>query len=70
IGSAYNQVIGGNLDKNGFYGIEVSQSRRNRIIGNSASGNGSDDLYDSTLGCDSNQWFGNSFTTANGGCIH
>jgi len=45
-------------------------SHRNRIIGNSAASNGTNDLYDANSGCDSDQWFGNSFVTANSGCIH
>ena len=62
-------VVGGALDDNGAYGILLFKSQHNQIVGNSASGNGSDDLYDSIVGCGGNQWFGNSFASANRDCI-
>jgi parallel beta-helix repeat protein len=69
IESAGNDVRGNVVTDNTETGIDVFGATDNTIIGNSATGNGTD-LKDSNPTCDSNVWRGNDFGTANQSCIH
>ena len=68
--SRNNLVEGNEATNNGRDGIALNTSAiANKIHGNTAVGNGSFDLRDSNAGCDSNDWAGNRFGTANQPCI-
>jgi len=69
-GPAHTIVFGGETDDNGTFGIAVTGSHGDTIVGNSAASNVTDDLFDGSALCTGNLWFGNTFTTANHSCIH
>lgn len=50
-------------------GIRLIDSTANKIEGNTALNNSSDDLSDDQANCDNNQWEDNTFVTANQPCI-
>src|SRR5262249_22134861 len=68
--SFQTHVSGSVFSGNGNDGIFVeSGSENNTIVNNTALGNGNYDLYDQNASCDSNTWIGNTFGSANQGCI-
>jgi hypothetical protein len=69
-GPAHTIVFGGETDDNGTFGIAVSGSHGDTLVGNTAESNLTDDLFDGSALCTGNLWFGNTFTTANHSCIH
>jgi hypothetical protein len=69
-GPAHTIVFGGETDDNGTFGIAVSGSHGDTIVGNSADSNVTDDLFDGSSTCSGNLWFGNTFITANHSCIN
>lgn len=68
--SKRNLVENGDAEDNSVYGIEVVNTRTEEIIGNTATSNGTDDLFDSNTRCDGDKWQRNTFGTANQPCIH
>jgi parallel beta-helix repeat (two copies) len=53
---------------NTLVGISLGGTQ-NEIGGNTAVGNGREDMFDSAPNCDDNRWLGNRFVTANQSCI-
>ena len=67
--SKRNLVGNGDAEDNSVYGIDVVNTRDEEIIGNTATSNGTDDLFDSNSRCDGDKWQRNTFGTANQPCI-
>jgi len=68
--SKRNLVEDDDAEDNSVYGIDVVNTRAEEIIGNTATSNGIDDLFDSNSRCDGDKWQRNTFGTANRPCIH
>ena len=54
--SKRNLVEDGDAEDNSVYGIDVVNTRTEEIIGNTATSNGTDDLFDSNSRCDGDKW--------------
>ncbi|HYB91389.1 MAG TPA: hypothetical protein VEC38_10120 [Candidatus Binataceae bacterium] len=68
--SKSNKIFDHTADGNGNYGIAIELgSTGNNVTDTSATGNGTDDLYDANSGCDSDLWYFNYFNTASASCI-
>jgi hypothetical protein len=68
--SRRNLVENGDAEDNSVFGIDVDNTGDEEIIGNTATSNGTYDLFDSHPRCGTDRWHGNIFDTANVPCIH
>jgi parallel beta-helix repeat protein len=63
-GAEQNMIEDNTAINNGAFGIAVLTTNNrivNNITGNAAEVAGTFDLYDETVGCDNNEWFGNTW---------
>ena len=63
-----NKIYANTATNNTLVGISL-RGTQNEIGGNTAVGNGREDMFDSAPNCDDNRWLGNRFVTANQSCI-
>jgi parallel beta-helix repeat protein len=71
VGSAGNSVRGNVVTDNGSGIVAGTGATDNSIVGNFVHFNGTIDLLDGNVNCDSNVWKGNAFGTASpSSCIH
>jgi parallel beta-helix repeat protein len=71
--SSRNKVSNGGANTNGRAGVVINAgSSNNQVTAVSATGNnkGGSDLSDQNANCDKNQWFTNTFGSADPSCIH
>lgn len=68
--SMRNLVENGDAEDNSVFGIDVVNTGDDEIIANTATSNGTYDLFDSHPRCGTDRWHGNIFNTANVPCIH
>jgi len=66
-----NDLVDNFADSNSRYGLALDSNASQTVVNaTSASGNGSDDLFDDNASCGSDTWLDDSFTTSNDtGCI-
>ncbi|MDQ4133229.1 MAG: right-handed parallel beta-helix repeat-containing protein [Actinomycetota bacterium] len=76
VAAAHTTISGNTADQNTTHGISIDAIGRNnpgptenRVVGNSAHGNGGYDGFDGNVRCGTNIWEGNDFGQANQRCV-